>query len=730
MKRAARVIRAVVTSPPVAGAIVVSVLAAWAGRRVVGDDADLGSSRRVEAVEYFVAKRFAGEIAGMKIGIFAIAIALGLVIGLCVEVLQRVRYAPGAITRRREVRAWAVLVENVVACAAVHAAMVAWGMADSPQLYAARWYAKGGLARTTQVFATDVLGTRGVIAIALGAAIVYARPWRIWGIARRWGGGVAARIVARRVVAPGLALGFLAAGTWAWTSTSTSTSTPTPTPTPTSKRPNILIIAADSLRADRVDVRVAPRIAALAANGVTFERAYVSIPRTFPSWVTWLTGRHAHHHGVREMFPRWEDRARDFDALPQRFGREGYATGVVSDYAGDIFSRIDLGFGRVDAPSFDFRQIVRQRALERETPLLPLLHSRVGRRIFPVMREMNDAADPRLLASDAAAAIHAAKGQPFFLTVFFSTAHFPYAAPAPYYAKFSDPAYRGRFKYHKPVGLDDDGAVDAADVTQIRALYDGSVAALDDGVGHVLDALAKEGVADDTIVVVTADHGETLYENGHGQGHGDHLFGDEGTHVPLVVVDPRAAFGRGPGSGSRMRFSGIVRDVDLAPTLYELAGITPPTDLDGRSLVPAMRGAALEPRFAYAESELWFTEDIAGLSADLRLPYPGIIALTELDTQHGAEIVMRSEMIPLTRMARHRMVRDEKWKLVYVPTRKGVRYMLFDTTLDPGEVHDVAAQNPGEVERLKGELWAWMLRDARMEQKDGYLVPRSPGGTL
>jgi arylsulfatase A-like enzyme len=484
----------------------------------------------------------------------------------------------------------------------------------------------------------------------------------------------------------------------------------------------VLILAADSLRADHLEPRVAPTLSRLAARGARFDRAYVSIPRTFPSWVSILSGRHSHHHGIRSMFPTWEDRAHDFDAMPARFAAAGYTTGVVSDYAGDIFGRIELGFERVETPSFDFRQLIRQRALERETPLLPVLHSHLGRHLFPVMRELNDAADPMLLADDVTAALHAMKDKPFFLTVFFSTAHFPYAAPAPFYAKYTDPNYRGRFKYHKPVGLGEDAPPDEADVTQIRALYDGAVSAIDAASARVLASLEKEGLAEDTIVVITSDHGETLYDHGHGQGHGDHLFGDEGTHVPLVIVDPRA------GGAHGVRVAGIARDVDLAPTLYDLAGLAKPADLDGRSLAGALEGRALEPRFAYAETELWFTEEIPGLSPEMRMPYPGIMALTELDARHNAEIVQRRDMLAVTRMARHRMVRDERWKLVYVPTRKGVKYILFDTVADPGETHDVAAANPGEITRLRTELWAWMLKDPLMEQKDGFLVPRAPGG--
>lgn len=733
LARVARIVRAAIVAPPLAGALVVLGLAAWAGQRRGGDDADLGDLRRADAVESFVAHRFASEITRMRIGIIATALALGLVIGLVAEGMSRVRYPARRLAQRGSARAF---VENVLVCLGVHAAFVGWAMADSPQLYAARWYAKGGIARTVQVFATDVLGPHGVVVVAIAAAVLYMRPARLVAMAYRVAVAVrrpVRRLLARcaRKVAP---LGIvLFAGAGAFRSIDVpraaaaapfgvaSTGAGAGAGAAGRRRPNILILAADSLRADHLDPRVAPALSRLAARGTRFDRAYVSIPRTFPSWVSILSGRHSHHHGIRSMFPTWEERAHDFDALPARLAAAGYATGVVSDYAGDIFGRIDLGFERIDTPSFDFRQLIRQRALERETPLLPLLHSHLGRRLFPVMRELNDAADPMLLADDVGKAIHAMKDRPFFLTVFFSTAHFPYAAPAPFYAKYTDPAYRGRFKYHKPVGLFEDAPPDAVDIAQIRALYDGAVSAIDAASARVLDSLEREGLADNTIVVVTADHGETLYDNGHGQGHGDHLFGDEGTHVPLVIVDPRG------GAKAGVREERIARDVDLAPTLYELAGVAKPDDLDGASLAASLLGGAIDRRFAYAETELWFTEEIPGLPPEMRMPYPGIMALTELDARHNAEIVQRRDLRDVTRMARHRMVRDERWKLVYVPTRKGVKYMLFDTVADPGETKDVAAAHPEETTRLRAELWAWMLKDSRMEQKDGFLVPRPRG---
>ncbi|HEY1693115.1 MAG TPA: sulfatase-like hydrolase/transferase [Polyangiaceae bacterium] len=724
MSRAGAFVRSL-GHPPLLGAVYVLVLAAWAAQSPTVDDRAGGAqARQIEAV---VTGRFGGEIGRVGVAILAAAIVVGALLGWAAWGLVLARDAASGGAPSRSVLRETLLVLGVAA--ALHGLLELWGMAHDPPLYADAWYARGGVRRTVQVLATDVLGPGGVALLGCAGILLFlAGPpsrWRLWPARlARFGrrladvGAAPGSLLSLAVAALATCAALLALGLVVFTIPTAHAA-----PAPADERPNVLVLAADSLRNDRLDPRTAPHLAAFAERGTRFDRAYVSLPRTFPSWVTILTGRHPHHHGIRSMFPRWEERAHDFDALPGRLAHAGYATGVASDYAGDVFSRIDLGFGRVDVPEFDFRQLVRQRALERETPLMPLLHSRAGRAGFPVMREMNDAADPAMLARDAIRTMRALEGRgPFLLVVFFSTAHFPYAAPAPYYRRFTDPAYRGRYKYDKPVGLGQDAPADARDQAQVRALYDGAVSAIDDAAQSILDATRSDGIEKKTIVVVTADHGETLYDHGHGAGHGDHLFGDEGTHVPLVIVDPRST--TGDGSAAPHRVSSIVRDVDLAPTLYELTGVAPPRDLDGQSLAPALAGAAIAQEHAYAETGLWFTEEIPGLPDDLRLPYPGIARLTEVDTQHGDDLVLQKAMRPLTIVAKHRMVRDERWKLLYVPARTGVRWLLYDTQADPGETVDVAAAHPDVLARMQGELWAWMRLDVDMTERGGYLVPR------
>ncbi|WP_394848536.1 sulfatase-like hydrolase/transferase [Pendulispora brunnea] len=691
----------------ITGAAYVSALAMWAGQAEE-------SGPRVRELRTFIMGHFGPDLYRFAVAILAVSVVMGALLGLVARFLVACR---DRMARRRVRSPYGLALESFCVVAALHTAWVAWAMARRPALYAKSFYIQGGLRRLVQIVVCDVLGPTGVTLIGFALLLVYlAGPRAQWSF---WPGRLR-----RAIGVPGAACIAVLAGFLFGLSRPQPPELSFPaSPAPASgqKPVNILLLAADSLRADRFNARTMPYMTQLAEHATVFEKAYVSVPRTFPSWTSWLTGRSPHHHGIVTMFPRWEDRAKDFDAAPSRFRRAGYRTMVVTDFVGDIFSRIDLGFSEVDAPAFDVVELLRESMTQRETPLLPLLHTRIGRRLLPIMHEVNPAADPELLVDEVLETIdRGPRDQPFFMTVFFGTSHFPYPAPAPFHKRFTSPDYRGPYKYSKPVELDLGAKENDEDIAQIRNLYDGAVASVDQAFARILEELRKRNLAERTIVVLLGDHGEQLFEFGRNHGHGDHLFGDKQTHVPLVIYDPRVNVGR--------RVSRIVRDVDLVPTLYELANLAQPPvsePLDGRSLAPALTGGDLAPTLAYSETEIWFSEEVSPLSADgLRIPYPDVEQITEVDDLHHSEMVMRKEMMPTIVASKHRMARDERFKLVYMPTRKGARYMLFDTLADPEELHDVSAEHPEETARLGAELRAYILRDPNLTMRNGVAVPR------
>src|SRR5262249_18299970 len=136
--------------------------------------------------------------------------------------------------------------------------------------------------------------------------------------------------------------------------------------------------------------------------------------------------------------------------LPNWLREAGYQTEIVSDYAGEIFSRTPLGFSHVDAPRFDIEAIIGQRGLQVHPNILPYAATAIGRRLFPALTASPEWSDPSALAEHALARLAKLSSRPSFLTIFFSAPHFPSAAPDPYYRRFTNPKYQGPFRFEKP----------------------------------------------------------------------------------------------------------------------------------------------------------------------------------------------------------------------------------------------------------------------------------------
>jgi len=190
---------------------------------------------------------------------------------------------------------------------------------------------------------------------------------------------------------------------------------------------------------------------------------------------------------------------------------------------------------------------------------------------------------------------------------------------------------------------------DAATSVMLRRIYFAMIAETDAVVGTVLEGIEAAGLADSTVVVFSSDHGELAMD--HGQLYKGLAY-EGSTHVPLIV--------RGPGLQVGQRLDTLVSLVDLYPTFMELAGRDRPAELDGVSLVPDLSGrATAHPGWALAE-------------------YHDTGCLTSWF-----------------------MLRQDRWKYVAYP---GYPSQLFDMLDDPDEVHDLAAEQPGQTAELDRRL--------------------------
>jgi arylsulfatase A-like enzyme/Tfp pilus assembly protein PilF len=391
-----------------------------------------------------------------------------------------------------------------------------------------------------------------------------------------------------------------------------STACARPTPPRRTPAKSVLLITIDTLRADAVGAYgnrtvSTPWIDRLAAGGVRFDQAHASTVVTLPSHANILSGGYPFRHGVREnagfRFPP------SADTLATLLRARGYRTGAfVSAFPLDARFGLTRGFDVYD-----------DRFAKGDTNIAFRVPERPATATIAAALEWIRRRDPAEQAASAA--------RPWFAWVHLYEPHFPYAPPEPYASQ-----YRG-------------------------APYFGEVAATDAALAPLLQP-ALDGPADaDTLVVFTADHGESLGEHGE-MTHG--LFAYEGTlRVPLILFQ-RA------GLGART-VAAPVRHVDILPTVLDAVGAPVPASLDGRSLLPLAAGAAAEPTATYFES----------LSASL----------------------------------------NRGWAPLYGVARGSLKYIdlpipeLYDLAADPAESRNLAAARPDETRELQRLLAALRADD-------------------
>lgn len=503
------------------------------------------------------------------------------------------------------------------------------------------------------------------------------------------------------------------------------------------RMPNIVMLGADTLRADRIGALgcqrpLTPFIDALATRGTLFSNCYVPLARTAPSLVSLLTGAWPHRHGIRDNFVADDQTRLAVPSLARILRAHGYRSAAVSDWSGADLGKLDFGFDLTDTPAdqWNLRYYLRQGPMDLRLFLSLFTHNRFGKHFLPELYYLAGVpltghlgGRTRELISDLAGS-----DQPFLLTLFSGATHVPFGSEHPYYTLFSDKAYRGEskfvmFKFTDPMEIVDKQEQERAsfDLPQIMNLYDGCVRRFDDEVARICAHLQACGIADNTVLVVFSDHGTDFFEN-RTWGQGNTVIGsDPSARIPLLVLDPRR-----PGAG---RVDAVTRSIDLLPTLLDLLGVDGPPQLDGRSLMPHLDGRGeAEPREAYQETGIWLGR-VPGRDPE-HLVYPCLLDLLDVPDKRTGTLAVKAELQDVVIEAKDRMVRFGRWKLVYLPLRRGARYLLFDVEADPACSRDLAPVNPEKVAELKARLIAWMTEDPGRVWIGEHLVPRhkrSPG---
>ena len=434
------------------------------------------------------------------------------------------------------------------------------------------------------------------------------------------------------------------------------------------KRPNVLFIAVDDLRpevnASGSNVIKTPNLDRIAARGTTFDRAYCQQAVCSPSRSSLMTGRRPDATRVWDLETHFRTALPDAVTVSQYFKNHGYHSMSM----GKIFHG---GFDDPQSWSVPSQypkspQYASEAALKMQND--PANTDKKGRARGPAVE---DADVPDDTYADGKIARLAVKTfgelkqstKPFFLAVGMLKPHLPFVAPKKYWdlydpAKIYVPAFQklpagapgfvghtnGELKSY--ADIPNNGAIDDALARRLRHGYYAAISYMDAQVGLVLDALEKEGLADNTVIVLWGDHGWQLGE--HGLWH-KHTNFEVSARSPLIISAPgQKAVGR--------KSLSLAEFIDIYPTLADLCGLPKPKDVEGVSLKPVLDDAAASVR---------------------------PVAISQYPRSDGGKSLMGYS------------IRDDRWRLTLWRDRKDNSIHateLYDEVGDPHETVNVATK--------------------------------------
>lgn len=376
-------------------------------------------------------------------------------------------------------------------------------------------------------------------------------------------------------------------GFFAWWDQSPHTEIAVPnSPVEDTKRPNVVLITMDTVRADRLSVYgnerdTTPNLREFSNVATLYRRAVAASDMTLPSHASIFTGLYPSWHGS------YPDPGAGFavgraltvsaPTLAEMLAGEGYFTSAVTANRAFLGTEFALNRGfihyqnpvRVLLRSEGIRPFFRNLVLSLLARVHPMddfevryvRSERINREVFAVIERARELS------------------QPFFLFVNYMDAHEPYAPPAPFDRLFpgkeSDLGYADYTAMRTKV-LMGERAISERERRHYLSQYDGGIAYEDAAIGDLLARLKEADLFDDSLIIVTADHGEGFGEKATVGHFADSVYQNQ-VHVPLLIKFP--GVGRGEVNDE------LVSHVDLFPTVVEVAGLKPPKGLQGKSLL-------------------------------------------------------------------------------------------------------------------------------------------------
>jgi arylsulfatase A-like enzyme len=439
---------------------------------------------------------------------------------------------------------------------------------------------------------------------------------------------------------------------------------------------NVILVTVDALRADHLScygygLQTSPHIDSLARAGVRFATAYSTAPFTTPSMASFLTGLYPPRHGVRTL-PGFL--APENLTLAEVLRDHGYATAAIT--ANPILDD-RWGFGQ-GFDDFEVRQLSSGNRFVRALPLFRLFRQ----------ESKTEPLGGKGVTESALRWIDGHRGRRFFLWLHYMDVHGPEKVPLEFVHRYlpnwghRDYPFARMIEQGKQKGTYVRGILRGPFFTPRQwsdylGFYDASISYVDWNLARIVERVDRLGLSGKTVLIVSADHGESLGEHNQLQ-HGISVY-ESAVRIPLV-------FCGGPFTSAHPTVAAEVSAVDVFPTVLEALGLPRPPGLDGHSLLPLVQGeiAPDERRVLHLESE--------DNSAAVIRYYPNRLSGVE-----GKSLAVCAE----------------GWKLIYSPRWGDHEWELYDLQRDPGEQVNLFASGSTEARDLQSKLLSWMLESPR-----------------